>query len=114
MKTKTLIEAIAQIKSNDYAVRFRMLLKIFSAYDTKFTRLNALTFFEEVPATFIWANEDSVNSSFKYNGTIFRPNTMADFISIVNSLGLDLQPRFSSNPNSDAVVFWNNDRRRAC
>ena len=110
MHTKTLIEAIAQIKSKDNAVRFRMLQEIFAVYDIKFTRLNALTHFDNIPAIFEWADEDNANTSFKYNKTIYRPSTLADFISIVDSLGLDLRPRFSNDPSSASVIFWNNNR----
>lgn len=110
MHTKTLIEAIAQIKSKDYKVRFKMLREIFAVYDIRFNRLNVLSHFENVPAVFEWANETTDNNSFKYNGTIFRPKTLADFISIVDSLGLDLFPRFSEKFNAPSAIFWNNNR----
>ena len=110
MHTKTLIEAIAQIKSKDNAIRFRMLREIFAVYDIQFTRLNALTHFDNVPAVFHWADEDNVNSSFKYSGVIFRPKTLADFISVVESLGFDLIPRFHNKPSTTSVIFWNNNR----
>lgn len=110
MHTKTLIEALAQIKSKDNAVRFKMLQEIFAVYDIKFTRLNVLTHFRDFPAPFVWADENGANTSFRYGKTLFKPNTLADFISIVESLGFDLYPRFADSPSTASVIFWNNNR----
>lgn len=95
MQTRTLIEAISQIKAKDNEVRFKMLLNLFEVYSIPFSRQNAMQIFGDVPATFVFKGHDK----FQVEKCIFTPTTMADYISIVESLGLNIRPDFDSAYN---------------
>lgn len=96
MLTRTLLEAIAEIKSKDNATRFKILLDLFEVYSIPFSRQNAMQIFGTTPATFKFISYDK----FQCEKCIFQPDTMADYISIVSAMGLSLKPDFDSAYNA--------------
>lgn len=94
--TRTLIEAIADIKSKDNSARFAMLMDAFEVYSIPFTKQNAVQIFGSTPATFKFIS----HNKFQCERCIFEPNTMADYISIADSMGLTLRPDFDAAYNA--------------
>lgn len=86
--TQSLVESLADIKSDNYEVRFAMLLSRFEVYSIPFSRQNAILIFGSIPATFSFRDYNK----FQCEKCIFQPETMADYISIVKSMGLSLRP----------------------
>lgn len=106
MDTQTLIEAVGNIKSRSNKIRFTWLQGIYEVYTTPFSRIKALQMFEDVPVNVKWISQ----TEFAVGGCIFKPKTFADFISIVSSLGHNLEPRFDNNGNATFLVLRNKGR----
>lgn len=106
MHTQTLIEALGNIKSKNDKVRFNMLQGIYAIYCSGFSRLKVLRIFEDVPVNIKWINQ----FEFSIGGCIFKPKTLADFISIISSMGHDLNPRFDNDGNETFLILWNKKR----
>jgi|TARA_R110000782_G_scaffold16029_3_gene46368 hypothetical protein len=122
MDTRTLIQAVGEIKSNNYKIRFRDLQGIYSVYGEPFERITALKNFQ-VPVNLIWGLEEKVDFKddrevvtrvhyFRLDEIDYYPDTIADFVSIINSLRkFKLTPRFVENEPT-AAVLWNRDRNQ--
>lgn len=115
MDTQTLIETIGDIKSDNDRTR-RIISNIYSIYSRPFDRLTVLSMFHE-PVNLIWKEErDMLNNGrakkhyFSLDGKDYKPKTIADFISIIDSLGNHkLTPKFTEN-KSEAALLWNRHR----
>lgn len=87
--TRTLIEAIADTKGMPNS-RAAQVQNLFQVYSIPFSRQMAVQIFGDVPATFKFMG----HNKFQCEKCVFQPNTMADYISIVRSMGLSISPDF--------------------
>ena len=115
MDTQTLINAIGDIRGANDKTR-KILLGIYEVYSKPFSRLTVLSMFHE-PVNMIWKEEKSILSGknvkkhyFTIDGVEYRPKTIADFVSVIDSLGRHkLKPKFSGD-KSAAALLWNKHR----
>lgn len=108
MKTKTLLEAIESHRPNS-RMASRDILAIYNTYAIPFRRLTVLSMFE-VPPQIVWQKEslgDGVNWYITINKAVYKPKTIADFISLCECLpAINLSPKFEGN-EVVASLLWN-------
>jgi hypothetical protein len=108
-ETRTLIQAIGSIKSDDYKVRFRNLQSIYEVYAEPFNRLTVISLFE-LPKEIAFEKDKANGVHLQINKKPYFPKTVADFVSLVDSLGdLEIKPKFKGN-ELRASVLWNRNK----
>lgn len=85
----TLVKAIESIRGKGSEQRMKRLLDVYDAYSSPFNKINAKLLFEDFPEDFTWDSD----SSFTRGNVSFKPRTIADFLSIMSSIEIDLTPR---------------------
>lgn len=93
---KSLVERLFDIKGNR-EVREEAFYKVLDMYSTSFNRTRALMWFENVPAMLIWRGDNTFWLGDK-KSRHFSPETIADFISLMQSYGHDLKINRANNP----------------
>lgn len=86
---RTLVKAIESISGKGSEARMKRLLSVYDAYSSPFNKINARLLFEDFPENFTWVSD----KSFKQGDVVFSPRTIADFLSIMSSIDIDLTPR---------------------
>jgi hypothetical protein len=115
MDTQTLINAIGDIKGGNDKTR-KALLGIYDVYSTPFDRITILSMFHE-PVNLIWKEDKTVLNGkrvkrhyFSLDNVDYKPKTIADFVSLIDSLERHkLTPKFSGDKSS-AALLWNKSR----
>jgi len=95
---KGYLERILEVSgSRDH--REEMLLRLTDVYGSHFNKLKALIWFRNVPSQSLlfWDGEEKFRLGSK-TSRLFHPETMADFISIMQSYGHELEINLENNP----------------
>jgi hypothetical protein len=95
---KGYLERILEVKgSKDY--REDMLLRITDVYMSSFKKVKALMWFKNVPSQSLlfWHGDETFSLGDK-KSRHFHPETMADFVSIMQSYGHELDVNLDNNP----------------
>ena len=90
MYAKSFVERIGETRGNSSYGREHEICRSYGLYSESFNRQRALRYFRNVPVSFIWRGEYSFTVSGIKNDVHFTPETIADFISICQSLGKEL------------------------
>jgi len=85
----TIIDALARIKGESLYEKFRRILCVYDAYSAPFNVINARLLFDGFPDHMTWVDD----KSFVIDALVFSPKTISDFLSIMNSIKIDLTPR---------------------
>ena len=95
---KGFIERILDIRGN-MEQRDDMLLRITDVYMSNFNRVKALMWFKNIPSQSLlfWQGDVTFTLGEK-KGRSFNPETMSDFISIMQSYGHELDINLENNP----------------
>jgi hypothetical protein len=89
---QTLIKALGNIKGGSVYEKIRRLLIVYDAYSAPFNKINAELLFDDIPEEFNW----NTHTKFTYNGQSYTPVTIADFLSVMSAMSLNLTPREGS------------------
>jgi hypothetical protein len=89
---QTLIKALGNIKGGTVYEKLRRLLIVYDAYSAPFNKINAGLLFDDIPEEFHW----DTPTKFTYKGQSYTPVTIADFLSLMSCMSLDLTPREGS------------------
>jgi hypothetical protein len=94
----------------------KALLGVHEVYSTPFDRITILSMFHE-PVNLIWKEDKTVLNGkrvkrhyFSLDNVDYKPKTIADFVSLIDSLERHkLTPKFSGDKSS-AALLWNKSR----
>ena len=90
-KCKTFIENVADIRSNSSVRRESLLCRLMNIYYEEFNKQRAVFYFRELPVNLVFRDDKSFTLNGKKSGQIFKPKTIADFISICDSISYTLR-----------------------
>jgi hypothetical protein len=98
---KGFLERVLDVHGDNYH-RWITMLKVVDVYMTGFNRIRATIWFKNIPSnTLLFWHSDHKFSLGEKKGRHFEPKTMADFISIMQSYGHELELNLDNNPMSD-------------
>lgn len=94
---KTLSDRVGDIKGEGLARREEILLGVYNAYKDSFNKEKAVRYFESLPVNLVW--QGKYKFKLDAHGLVFAPATMADFISLCDSINYKLSPDLYSVDN---------------
>ena len=104
---KALTERIADIKGGSPYSRESQLLSVLDIYSETFNKQKAAMYFADLPEEIIWRGNYTFFVLNEDEKVVFKPETVADFISVCESLGFTLEPNIDLEDEDELTLRLN-------
>ena len=115
MICKSLVENLCEKRGSSSYAREHKICESLHVYSESFNRAKANSWFVNLPPIITFRGKFTFNIDGFGDHVHFSPDTMADFISIVNSLNYDLEPNITEIDFNDPPEMreWDESRNKA-